>query len=126
MPPAGLEDDVTVGKFYATFLIQDYFRRFKLRKQEQLEEEAAGGEGGGAGGGGGATAAAAPVKPPVEVLQAGLRMLHDMGPEVRRAISGNLEVDFDFSGSDAGGSSAPRVQKKSVVGNIMHKLSVRR
>lgn len=27
------EDDVTVGKFYATFLIQDYFRRFKKRKE---------------------------------------------------------------------------------------------
>lgn len=23
------DDEVTVGKFYATFLIQDYFRRFK-------------------------------------------------------------------------------------------------
>lgn len=27
------DDDVTVGKFYATFLIQDYFRRFKKRKE---------------------------------------------------------------------------------------------
>jgi voltage-dependent calcium channel L type alpha-1D len=26
-PGAGMEDEVTVGKFYATFLIQDYFRR---------------------------------------------------------------------------------------------------
>ncbi|VDO88160.1 unnamed protein product, partial [Haemonchus placei] len=33
VPPAGKEDDVTVGKFYATFLIQDYFRRFKKRKE---------------------------------------------------------------------------------------------
>lgn len=24
---------MTVGKFYATFLIQDYFRRFKKRKE---------------------------------------------------------------------------------------------
>jgi len=28
------ENDVTVGKFYATFLIQDYFRRFKKRKEQ--------------------------------------------------------------------------------------------
>ncbi len=28
------EDDVTVGKFYATFLIQDYFRRFRKRKEQ--------------------------------------------------------------------------------------------
>ena len=29
-----MEDEVTVGKFYATFLIQDYFRRFKKKKQD--------------------------------------------------------------------------------------------
>lgn len=28
-----LDDEVTVGKFYATFLIQDYFRKFKKRKE---------------------------------------------------------------------------------------------
>ena len=33
-----VDDEVTVGKFYATFLIQDYFRRFKKRK-EQLKEQ---------------------------------------------------------------------------------------
>ena len=33
LPFAG-DDDVTVGKFYATFLIQDYFRRFKKRKEQ--------------------------------------------------------------------------------------------
>merc|ERR1719219_2293591 len=44
VPPAGADDDVTVGKFYATFLIQDYFRRFKMRKA-QMEVD---GEGGGA------------------------------------------------------------------------------
>jgi len=31
---AAEENDVTVGKFYATFLIQDYFRRFKKRKEQ--------------------------------------------------------------------------------------------
>ena len=30
--PGLLEEEVTVGKFYATFLIQDYFRRFKKKK----------------------------------------------------------------------------------------------
>lgn len=29
------DDEVTVGKFYATFLIQDYFRRFKKRKEQE-------------------------------------------------------------------------------------------
>lgn len=33
VPPPGVDDEVTVGKFYATFLIQDYFRRFKKRKR---------------------------------------------------------------------------------------------
>ncbi|KAM3180252.1 hypothetical protein ACTXT7_016651 [Hymenolepis weldensis] len=28
-------DDVTVGKFYATFLIQEWFRRWKLKKAEE-------------------------------------------------------------------------------------------
>lgn len=32
IPSAG-DDEITVGKFYATFLIQDYFRRFKKRKE---------------------------------------------------------------------------------------------
>jgi len=32
--PAAGDDEITVGKFYATFLIQDYFRRFKKRKEQ--------------------------------------------------------------------------------------------
>ena len=65
---------MTVGKFYATFLIQDYFRRFK-KKKEQVNRENAGEEG---------------VVDTV-TLQAGLRTLHDAGPELKRAISGNLD-----------------------------------
>ena len=30
---------MTVGKFYATFLIQDYFRRFKKKKETKLAVE---------------------------------------------------------------------------------------
>ncbi|KAL1474580.1 hypothetical protein MTO96_020567 [Rhipicephalus appendiculatus] len=74
VPPAA-DDDVTVGKFYATFLIQDYFRRFKKRKEERASQ-----------------------KEPNEstvALQAGLRELHEMGPEIRRAVSGNLDQDFE-------------------------------
>ncbi|KAJ8047198.1 Voltage-dependent L-type calcium channel subunit alpha-1C [Holothuria leucospilota] len=68
VPPPGDNDDVTVGKFYATYLIQDYFRRFKQRKRERQGQT---------------TSSFA--------LQAGLRTLHDMGPQIKRAISGNLE-----------------------------------
>lgn len=73
-----VDDEVTVGKFYATFLIQDYFRRFK-KKKETLNKEARDGEG------------------PVDAvtLQAGLRTLHDAGPELKRAISGNLDELMD-------------------------------
>merc|ERR1719154_1022467 len=39
VPPPGDEDEVTVGKFYATFLIQDYFRRFKKKKETRLAVE---------------------------------------------------------------------------------------
>ncbi|XP_050686144.1 muscle calcium channel subunit alpha-1-like isoform X31 [Eriocheir sinensis] len=72
VPPVGVEDDVTVGKFYATFLIQDYFRRFKKKKQEikeQSDKDASN----------------------TVTLQAGLRTLHEAGPELKRAISGNLD-----------------------------------
>lgn len=31
-----LDDEITVGKFYATFLIQDYFRKFRKRKEQGL------------------------------------------------------------------------------------------
>jgi len=34
VPPP--EEEVTVGKFYATFLIQDYFRKFRRRKERGM------------------------------------------------------------------------------------------
>uniref|UniRef100_A0A6I8NKM7 Voltage-dependent L-type calcium channel subunit alpha n=1 Tax=Ornithorhynchus anatinus TaxID=9258 RepID=A0A6I8NKM7_ORNAN len=34
--PTPEEEEVTVGKFYATFLIQDYFRKFRRRKERGL------------------------------------------------------------------------------------------
>ncbi|XP_058629130.1 voltage-dependent L-type calcium channel subunit alpha-1C isoform X14 [Onychostoma macrolepis] len=75
VPPAG-DDEVTVGKFYATFLIQEYFRKFKKRKEQGL-------------------VAKIPPKTALS-LQAGLRTLHDMGPEIRRAISGDLTVEEEL------------------------------
>lgn len=70
VPPPGNDDEVTVGKFYATFLIQDYFRRFKKRKDETVNGDLGGN---------------------TVTLQAGLRTLHEAGPELKRAISGNLD-----------------------------------
>lgn len=68
-----VEDEVTVGKFYATFLIQDYFRRFRKRKAELQK-----GEGD-------------KESQNTVTLTAGLRTLHEAGPELQRTISGNLE-----------------------------------
>ncbi|XP_072155545.1 muscle calcium channel subunit alpha-1 isoform X4 [Bemisia tabaci] len=76
VPPPGVDDEVTVGKFYATFLIQDYFRRFKKRKEQELKD-------------------GDKESHNTVTLQAGLRTLHDAGPELKRAISGNLEELID-------------------------------
>ncbi|KAK3566413.1 hypothetical protein QTP86_032269, partial [Hemibagrus guttatus] len=72
-PPA--EEEVTVGKFYATFLIQDYFRKFRKRKEKVGLEDPD------------------PKKP--SALQAGLRTLQDLGPEIRLAMNADLEEEED-------------------------------
>uniref|UniRef100_A0AAY4E464 Voltage-dependent L-type calcium channel subunit alpha n=1 Tax=Denticeps clupeoides TaxID=299321 RepID=A0AAY4E464_9TELE len=76
-PPAGEEEEVTVGKFYATFLIQDYFRKFRKRKEK------------------GGLGDPDPQNP--SALQAGLRTLQDLGPEMRLALNADLE-DKDEEG----------------------------
>ena len=73
---------MTVGKFYATFLIQDYFRRFKKKKETKLAVERINGD--------------EDLSLSLQVLylaiislrslhspQAGLRTLHEARPEVR-------------------------------------------
>uniref|UniRef100_A0A8C4QLP1 Voltage-dependent L-type calcium channel subunit alpha n=1 Tax=Eptatretus burgeri TaxID=7764 RepID=A0A8C4QLP1_EPTBU len=67
--PPSEDDEVTVGKLYATFLIQDYYRRFKKRKEQGML---------GLG-----------TKNALE-LMAGLRTVQDTSPCLRRAISGSL------------------------------------
>ncbi|CAH2099005.1 unnamed protein product [Euphydryas editha] len=71
VPPPGDPNEITVGKFYATFLIQDYFRRFKKRKEQELRQS--------------------DEQNHQMTLQAGLRTLHEAGPELKRAISGTLD-----------------------------------
>ncbi|XP_050555319.1 muscle calcium channel subunit alpha-1 isoform X14 [Spodoptera frugiperda] len=72
VPPPGDPNEITVGKFYATFLIQDYFRRFKKRKEQEMRQSDE-------------------QTHHQMTLQAGLRTLHEAGPELKRAISGNLD-----------------------------------
>ncbi|XP_067614168.1 muscle calcium channel subunit alpha-1 [Eurosta solidaginis] len=71
VPPPGNDDEVTVGKFYATYLIQDYFRRFKKRKEQEGKD--------------------GQLENATVTLQAGLRTLHEVSPALKRAISGNLD-----------------------------------
>nr|XP_057939489.1 dihydropyridine-sensitive L-type skeletal muscle calcium channel subunit alpha-1-like isoform X2 [Doryrhamphus excisus] len=86
IPPIG-DDEVTVGKFYATFLLQDHLRKFLKRQEEYYgyrptKKNASGPE-----------------------IQAGLRSIEDeAAPEMHRAISGDLqnEEEMDRAMEDAG------------------------
>uniref|UniRef100_A0A4W5KF03 Voltage-dependent L-type calcium channel subunit alpha n=1 Tax=Hucho hucho TaxID=62062 RepID=A0A4W5KF03_9TELE len=69
IPPIG-DDEVTVGKFYATFLIQDHFRKFMKRQEEYYGYR--------------------PTKKSANG-SAGLRSIEEeAAPELHRAISGDL------------------------------------
>ncbi|XP_073814262.1 ca[2+]-channel protein alpha[[1]] subunit D isoform X3 [Musca autumnalis] len=70
VPPPGNDDEVTVGKFYATYLIQDYFRRFKKRKEQEGKSDQS---------------------ESAVTLQAGLRTLQENSPALKRTISGYLD-----------------------------------
>ncbi|KAL9960179.1 hypothetical protein ACROYT_G033596 [Oculina patagonica] len=101
--PPGVRDDVTVGKFYATYLIQEYFRRFKARqKAEDQANEVPGSS--------------------TVALQAGLRTLHGLGPQLRRAISGQLGSDDDelYLKEDA----SQKAQHKGFWENLKNAVSV--
>ncbi|XP_043991293.1 calcium channel, voltage-dependent, L type, alpha 1F subunit [Gambusia affinis] len=73
--PPHEEEEVTVGKFYATFLIQDYFRKFRKRKEK-----------GNVNGESDSTNPSA-----VQLCKAGLKTLQDLGPEMRLALNADLE-----------------------------------
>ncbi|XP_005988501.1 voltage-dependent L-type calcium channel subunit alpha-1S [Latimeria chalumnae] len=75
IPPIG-DDEVTVGKFYATFLIQDHFRKFMKRQEEYYGYR--------------------PKKSAVEI-QAGLRSIEEeAAPEIHRTISGDLTAEEEL------------------------------
>ncbi|XP_010782718.1 calcium channel, voltage-dependent, L type, alpha 1S subunit, b [Notothenia coriiceps] len=78
IPPMG-DDEVTVGKFYSTFLLQEHFRKFLKRQEEYYgyrpsKKSASGPE-----------------------IQAGLRSIDDeVAPEMHRAISGDLQNEEEL------------------------------
>ncbi|KAJ8260254.1 hypothetical protein GJAV_G00178840 [Gymnothorax javanicus] len=76
IPPIG-DDEVTVGKFYATFLIQDQFRKFMKRQEEYYGYR--------------------PNKKNATEIQAGLRSIEEeAAPELHRAISGDLMAEEEM------------------------------
>ncbi|XP_066559414.1 voltage-dependent L-type calcium channel subunit alpha-1S isoform X2 [Amia ocellicauda] len=76
IPPIG-DDEVTVGKFYATFLIQDHFRKFMKRQEEYYGYR--------------------PTKRNAVEIQAGLRSIEEeVAPELQRAISGDLTAEEEM------------------------------
>ncbi|XP_042585727.1 dihydropyridine-sensitive L-type skeletal muscle calcium channel subunit alpha-1 isoform X1 [Cyprinus carpio] len=76
IPPIG-EDEVTVGKFYATFLIQEHFRKFMQRQEEYYGYR--------------------PTKKNADEIKAGLRSIEEeAAPELHRAISGDLIAEDDM------------------------------
>ncbi|XP_034447512.1 calcium channel, voltage-dependent, L type, alpha 1F subunit [Hippoglossus hippoglossus] len=75
--PPHEDEEVTVGKFYATFLIQDYFRKFRKRKEK-----------------GDLTGEPDATNPSaIQLCKAGLKTLQDLGPEMRLALNEDLDED---------------------------------
>ncbi|XP_053313773.1 voltage-dependent L-type calcium channel subunit alpha-1S isoform X2 [Spea bombifrons] len=75
IPPIG-DDEVTVGKFYAIFLIQEHFRKFKKRQEEYYGYR--------------------PKRSNAEI-QAGLRTVEEEGEaDLHRAISGDLTAEEEL------------------------------
>ncbi|XP_026187416.1 calcium channel, voltage-dependent, L type, alpha 1F subunit [Mastacembelus armatus] len=73
--PPHEEEEVTVGKFYATFLIQDYFRKFRKRKEKGVLTQESNSTN------------------PSALCKAGLKTLQDLGPEMRLALNEDLEEE---------------------------------
>merc|ERR1712142_608010 len=80
------DDGITVGKFYATFLIQEYFRRFKKKRQEENRKKNADN---------------------AVALKAGLRTTQEQGPKIKRAISGDLQEEPSNAPSTVDSLAAP-------------------
>uniref|UniRef100_A0A4W6E2B6 Voltage-dependent L-type calcium channel subunit alpha n=1 Tax=Lates calcarifer TaxID=8187 RepID=A0A4W6E2B6_LATCA len=78
-PPRG--DEVTCGKFYASFLIQDYFKKFRKRKERERKSKK---------------------KDKAASLQQGLRTLQDLAPEMRLAMACDLEEEEGADGEMTG------------------------
>uniref|UniRef100_A0A671W2S2 Voltage-dependent L-type calcium channel subunit alpha n=1 Tax=Sparus aurata TaxID=8175 RepID=A0A671W2S2_SPAAU len=92
-PPRG--DEVTCGKFYASFLIQDYFKKYRKRKERERKSKR--------------KDKAASLQVTYIVLFR-LRTLQDLAPEMRLAMASDLEdeegAEGEMTGDDIFGSEA--------------------
>ncbi|XP_053882057.1 voltage-dependent L-type calcium channel subunit alpha-1S-like [Malaclemys terrapin pileata] len=75
IPPIG-EDEVTVGKFYATFLIQEHFRKFMERQEEYYGYR--------------------PKKNAIAIQASLTSIEEEAAPEIHRAISGDLTAEEEL------------------------------
>ncbi|KAI4904506.1 hypothetical protein NFI96_011555, partial [Prochilodus magdalenae] len=105
IPPV-TEEEVTVGKFYATFLIQDYFRKFRKRKEKVGLGE--------------------PDPKNPSALQAGLRTLQDLGPEIRLAMNADLEEEEEGLEDEQEENDAHYKNEKGYIGHPEHTAKDRR
>uniref|UniRef100_A0AAQ4QM08 Voltage-dependent L-type calcium channel subunit alpha n=1 Tax=Gasterosteus aculeatus aculeatus TaxID=481459 RepID=A0AAQ4QM08_GASAC len=102
------DDEVTVGKFYSTFLLQDHLRKFLKRQEEYYgyrpsKKSASGPE-----------------------IQAGLRSIDDeVAPEMHRAISGDLqnEDEIERAMEDSGDEEGIYRRTHGLFGNRMDSSS---
>uniref|UniRef100_H2LT96 EF-hand domain-containing protein n=1 Tax=Oryzias latipes TaxID=8090 RepID=H2LT96_ORYLA len=101
------DDEVTVGKFYSTFLLQDHFRKFMKRQEEYYgyrpsKKSASGPE-----------------------IQAGLRSIdEEAAPEMHRTISGDLQDQEEMDRALAGaGEEAIFQRSHGLFGNQVDSFS---
>uniref|UniRef100_A0A3B1JZ98 Voltage-dependent L-type calcium channel subunit alpha n=1 Tax=Astyanax mexicanus TaxID=7994 RepID=A0A3B1JZ98_ASTMX len=108
IPPIG-DDEVTVGKFYATFLIQEHFRKFMKRQEEYYGYRPA-------------------KNKTTNEIQAGLRSIEEeAAPELQRAISGDLlnEDEMDRAMDEAAEDAIYR-RDGGLFGNHVDPFSLQR
>ncbi|XP_072521967.1 calcium channel, voltage-dependent, L type, alpha 1S subunit, a isoform X2 [Salminus brasiliensis] len=108
IPPIG-DDEVTVGKFYATFLIQEHFRKFMKRQEEYYGYRPA-------------------KNKTTNEIQAGLRSIEEeAAPELQRAISGDLlnEDEMDRAMDEAAEDAIYR-RAGGLFGNHVDPFSLQR
>lgn len=97
---------MTVGKFYATFLIQDYFRKLKKRQEEYYGYR--------------------PTKKSAShEIQAGLRNIEEEpAPELHRAISGDLVTEEEIDRVTDEAAEGIFRRQSILFGNLLDPFSV--